>query len=202
MSTETQAPPGCGHFQGGAALGWVLAFGIITLAAGICAIVWPGITLLAAAIVFGVQLIVGGIYRLVAAFAFDDATGGTRVFLGLLGMLSLIIGLYAVRNVLVTIAALALLLGIFWIVNGVIEVFTALSHKELSGRGWRVFIGILSTIAGIVLLAVPRISLLVLVVLLSVWLILFGVMEISLALRLHSTGQLDREWLATHAGAR
>jgi uncharacterized membrane protein HdeD (DUF308 family) len=35
------------------------------------------------------------------------------VLLALLGVLSFIVGLYALRNVLVTIAALALLLGIF-----------------------------------------------------------------------------------------
>lgn len=67
--------------------GWMLAFGILTIAAGICALVWPGITLLAAAIVFGVQLIVAGIYRLVAAFAAPQESTGTRVMLGVLGVL-------------------------------------------------------------------------------------------------------------------
>ena len=37
---------------------WGLAFGVIAVAAGICALVWPGITLLAAAVIFGVQLII------------------------------------------------------------------------------------------------------------------------------------------------
>jgi uncharacterized membrane protein HdeD (DUF308 family) len=166
---------------------WLLAFGIVTVAAGISAVVWPAITLLAAAIVFGVQLIIAGIYRLVAAFASTDTTGGTRVLLALLGILSLIIGLYAVRHVLLTIVALALLLGIFWVVNGVIEIFTSISHREMPGRGWRLLMGILSVIAGLILLAIPGISLLTLVILLSVWLIVFGVMEISLALRIRSS---------------
>jgi uncharacterized membrane protein HdeD (DUF308 family) len=161
----------------------LLVFGLLTLAAGLCAIIWPGITLLAAAIVFGVQLIMAGIYRLVAAFGSTDATGATRVLLALLGVFSLIIGLYAVRHVLLTIVALALLLGIFWVVNGVIEVFTALSHREMPGRGWRAVIGVLSVVAGVILLAIPAISLITLVVLLSVWLIVFGLMEITLALR-------------------
>jgi uncharacterized membrane protein HdeD (DUF308 family) len=163
-----------------------VVFGVITVAAGICAVVWPGITLLAAAIVFGVQLIFAGAYRLVAAFASTDVTSGTRVLLALLGVLSLIVGLYAVRHVLLTIIALALLLGIFWVVNGVIEIFTAGSHREMHGRGWRAAMGILSIIAGIIVLATPAISLVVLVVVLSVWLIMFGVLEISLGLRLRS----------------
>jgi hypothetical protein len=111
---STQSRPAEAIGRIGKHWGWMLAFGMLTIAAGICALVWPGITLLAAAIVFGVQLIVAGIYRLVAAFAAPQESTGTRVMLGVLGVLSLIIGLYAVRHVLLTIVALALLLGIFW----------------------------------------------------------------------------------------
>jgi uncharacterized membrane protein HdeD (DUF308 family) len=185
MATDVGADPlGIGRI--GRHWGLLVVFGVITVAAGICAVVWPGITLLAAAVVFGVQLIVAGAYRLVAAFASSEVTSGTRVLLALLGVLSLIVGLYAVRHVLLTIIALALLLGIFWIVNGVIEIFTAGSHREMHGRGWRVAMGILSIIAGVIVLSTPAISLLVLVVVLSVWLIMFGVLEISLGVRLRS----------------
>jgi len=38
--------------------GWVLGYGIITLAAGVAVLVWPGETLLVIAVLFGVQLIV------------------------------------------------------------------------------------------------------------------------------------------------
>src|ERR1700724_2342298 len=116
--------------------GWVLAFGIITLLIGIAALVWPGRTLVVVAVLFGIQLIVMGIFRFAAAFASDDLTGGTRVLLAVLGVLSLIIGFYAVRHVLVTLLALALLLGIFWIINGAVELFMALSLRGVPGRGW------------------------------------------------------------------
>ena len=62
---STQSRPAEAIGRIGKHWGWMLAFGILTIAAGICALVWPGITLLAAAIVFGVQLVVAGIYRLV-----------------------------------------------------------------------------------------------------------------------------------------
>ena len=52
---------------------WGLAFGVITVAAGICALVWPGITLLVAAVIFGVQLVIGRVYRLVTPFSSEDA---------------------------------------------------------------------------------------------------------------------------------
>jgi uncharacterized membrane protein HdeD (DUF308 family) len=170
----------------GRAWGWVLAFGIITLLTGLAALVWPGRTLIVVAVLFGIQLIVMGIFRFVAAFASDDRSGGTRVLLALLGVLSLIIGLYAVRHVLITLLALALLLGIFWVVSGTVELFTALSHRGMQGRGWTAFMGILSIVSGIIVLAYPGISLLVLAVVLSIWLLVFGAMQITLAFRIRS----------------
>ena len=171
--------------------GWIMAFGVLTLLAGIAVLAWPGRTLVVIAVLFGVQLIVTGIFRFVAAFAADDLTGG-RVLLAVLGVLSLIIGLYAVRHVLVTLLALALLLGIFWIVNGAVELFMALSHREMANRGWSAVMGILSIFAGIIVLAYPGISLLVLAVVLSVWLLFYGIMEIALAFRLRSLGHRVR----------
>ena len=168
--------------------GWVLAFGIITVVIGIAALAWPGRTLVVVAVLFGIQLIVMGIFRFTSAIAADDLTGGNRVLLALLGVLSLIIGLYAVRHILITLLALALFLGIFWIVSGAVELFMTLSHRPMRHRGWNAIMGAVSVIAGIVVLAYPGISLLVLAVVLSVWLVVYGVMEISIAVRIRSLG--------------
>jgi uncharacterized membrane protein HdeD (DUF308 family) len=168
--------------------GWVLAFGIITVIVGIAALAWPGRTLVVVAVLFGIQLIVMGIFRFASAIASDDLTGGSRVLLALLGVLSLIVGLYAVRHVLITLLALALLLGIFWIVSGAVELFMALSHREMRHRGWNSVMGLISVLAGIIVLAIPSISLLVLAVVLSVWLVFFGVMQISIAVRIRALG--------------
>ncbi|HEX6931654.1 MAG TPA: DUF308 domain-containing protein [Streptosporangiaceae bacterium] len=168
--------------------GWVLGFGIVTVIVGIAALAWPGRTLVVVAVLFGIQLIVMGIFRFASAIASDDLTGGSRVLLALLGVLSLIIGLYAVRHVLITLLALAVLLGIFWIVSGAVEVFMALSHREMRHRGWNSVLGAISVLAGIVVLAIPGISLLVLAVVLSVWLVFLGVMQISIAVRIRSLG--------------
>lgn len=168
--------------------GWVLAYGFVTLLAGIVVLAWPGETLLVLAVLFGVQLIVSGVFRFVGALASDDLTGGTRVLLALLGVLSVIIGLWAVRHVLLTLLALVVFLGIYWVINGAIEVFTALSHRGLPERGWTAFMGLLSAIAGIIVLAYPGLSLLSLAVILGVWLLVFGVMEMVLAFRIRSVG--------------
>jgi uncharacterized membrane protein HdeD (DUF308 family) len=164
--------------------GWIFAYGILTLLAGVFVIAWPGETLLVLAVLFGVQLIVSGIFRFVAAFASDDLTGGTRVLLALLGVLSVILGLWAVRHVLLTLLALIVFLGIFWVVNGVVDVFSALAHRGMPERGWTVLVGILSALAGIIVLAAPGLSLFGLAVILGVWLLVFGVMEMTAAFRI------------------
>ncbi|MGN6792114.1 MAG: HdeD family acid-resistance protein [Streptosporangiaceae bacterium] len=188
MPTGTSADPADLVAKIGRHWGWVLAFGIITVALGIAALAWPGRTIVVVAVLFGIQLIVLGIFRFVNAIAADDLTAGNRVLLALLGVLSLIIGLYALRHVLVTLVALAVLLGIFWIVSGTVELFMVLSHREMNNRGWNAITAGLSVIAGIIVLAYPGISLLVLAVVLSIWLVVFGVMQISTAVRIRSLG--------------
>jgi uncharacterized membrane protein HdeD (DUF308 family) len=192
MTTGMRSDPADLMARIGRHWGWVLAFGIITLLIGIAALVWPDRTLVVVAVLFGIQLIVMGIFRFAAAFAAEDVTGGTRVLYALLGVLSLIIGLYAVRHVLVTLLALALLLGIFWIVSGAVELFTALSQRGMPNRGWNAVMGIVSVLAGIVLLVYPGISLVVLAVVVSVWLLIFGIMQISLAFRIRSLATATR----------
>jgi len=120
----------------------------------------------------------------VAAFATENASGGTRVLLALLGVLSIIVGRWAVRHVLLTLLALVVLLGIFWVVNVAIELFTALSHRGMPERGWTVAMGVLSILAGIVVLVYPGPSLLTLTIVLGIWLLVYGVMEIVAAFRL------------------
>jgi uncharacterized membrane protein HdeD (DUF308 family) len=110
--------------------GWFLAFGVLTVLTGILVLAWPGRTLIVVAVLFGIQLIVTGIFRFGSAFAADES-GATRVLYALLGVFSLIIGLYAIRHIFVTLLALGLLLGIFWVISGVTELFNALQHKTM-----------------------------------------------------------------------
>ena len=164
--------------------GWVFAYGILTLLAGVAVLAWPGETLLVLAVLFGIQLIVSGIFRFVAALASTDLTGGTRVMLALLGVLSIIIGLWAVRHVVLTLVALAVFLGIFWVVNGLIEIFTAVAHRDMPDRGWSILMGVLSIFAGLIVLAYPGLSLYGLAVILGIWLLVFGILELMAAFRL------------------
>lgn len=189
MVAESQ--PGTAHLMGGAGRHWewVLAFGIVNVAVGVLALAWPGRTVAVLAVLFGIELIVAGVYRFVAALASDDESGGTRVLLAVLGVLSFIVGLYAVRHVAVTVTVLALVLGIFWIVNGAMELFTALAYRGTPSRGWTIAMGLLSMVAGIVVLAYPGMSLATLAVFLGIWLLILGGMAIVVAFQMRSVGR-------------
>ena len=164
--------------------GWALFYGVLTVAAGIAAIAWPGETLLVVAVLFGIQLLFSGVFRLVAALSMGEVAAGTRVLYALLGILSIIIGLWAIRHVVLTLLALVVFLGIYWIVSGTIDIFTALSQRALPERGWTAVLGLLSILAGLIVLAVPGLSLVSLAVILGVWLLILGLMEISAAFRI------------------
>lgn len=177
--------------------GWILFFGILMVVVGIIALAWPGPTVIALAVLFGIQLIVSGIFSFIAAFANADASGGTRVMSAILGLLGILIGLYAVRHILVSVVALALLLGIYWVANGIVELYNAIAHSEQPHRGWMAFIGVLSVLAGIIVIVYPGISLVTLAVVLGVWLLIYGVMEIFVAFRIRSAYHHVRDTMAT-----
>jgi uncharacterized membrane protein HdeD (DUF308 family) len=85
------------------------------------------------------------------------------------------------RNVGDSLATIAFLIGIFWVVGGIIEFLTAITHPGMEGRGWRIFMGLLGTLAGIIVLEDPQISLVTLAWLMGIWFIVYGVMEMIVA---------------------
>lgn len=172
--------------------GWFLGFGIATVVAGILVIIWPGETVLIAAILFGVQLVVLGIFRFVGAFVAPIEHGWVRALVALLAILSFIVGIYLLRHPFYTVVILAVLLGIFWMIHGFIDLFTAIGHKDLPNRGLTILTGILSIIAAIIVLANPVVSLIFLAWVLGIWLVVFGAIGIFQAFRLRSAGQAVR----------
>jgi uncharacterized membrane protein HdeD (DUF308 family) len=168
---------------------WHLLYGLISIAAGILAVAWPGPTLVVLAVVFGVQLVTAGVFELVGSVTLDEA-GTARILTGILGVVGLLIGLYALRHVLITIEALGLLLGIYWIVAGFTAMFAAIDYAGLPGRGWNVFIGLLSVLAGLMLLSWPQLSLATLALLAGLWLMMLGAMQLGLARQLRTIHRL------------
>lgn len=174
---------------------WVLPLlvGGTSLVIGILLIVWPNVTVTAVAVLFGVYLLIYGVFRLIESFAADEAGGTARVLLALLGVLSIVVGVLCLRNILQTVVLLALLLGLFWLVGGIIQVVAAILQRSRPHRGLTMVSGVLAVLAGVVVLSYPGISLLVLTVFLGIWLVVYGVLMILGAFRLRAAGRRSVE---------
>ena len=168
----------------GGAWGWILFFGVMTVLAGIVTIAWPGKTVLVVAVLFAVQILVGGIFNLVRAVADSGESGGYRVLLAVLGVFSIIVGVLCLQDIAQTTAVLVLLLGAYWIVHGVIEALVAIADSSTPNRGLQITAGVIGAVAGIVVLSYPIESISTLAVILGVWLLMYGIMMIVLGFRL------------------
>jgi uncharacterized membrane protein HdeD (DUF308 family) len=71
------------------------------------------------------------------------------------------------------------LLGVYWVLHGIIEFIVALDHKGMPGRGVNIVMGLLGFVAGVVVLSWPAPTLLVLVWVLGLWLIVYGLIGIA-----------------------
>lgn len=168
--------------------GLFLTYALLTLALGVMVLAWPKATLVVVAVLFAVQLLVGGIFNVVQAITADEASGGQRALLGILGAFSILVGLLALRSPLQTLAALTLIIGAWWLASGVVEIVTSFG-KEVQHRAWRLFGGLVSVIAGVVVLVQPGMSLRALVWVLGVWLVVYGVILVGGAFVLRSAGK-------------
>lgn len=176
----------------GRAWGWMVAYGVLSVLAGVVAIVWPGATLVVIAVVFALQLLVGAVYQFVFAFAIPHESGWLRALVSLVAILSLVVSVYLLGHVGLTLLLLAILLGLYWVAHGVIELFVAMGHPEMRNRAWVVVSGVLSVVAGIIVAVFPGISLVTLAIVLGVWLIFFGAILIGRGWRLRSFAQLNK----------
>ncbi|MFD4459878.1 HdeD family acid-resistance protein [Nocardia sp. NPDC058480] len=158
----------------------ILVTGLLAVVLGIIVLVWPGPSLLVAGILFGIYMVVSGIFQLIAAFTHLPSTS-FRVLSFISGVLSLIIGVFCFRDDLASIMLLGLFIGISWLFRGVAVLFAAISESGVPGRGWQIFYGLISALAGVILIVWPITSLATLVWVVGIFLIIIGVMEIITA---------------------
>ena len=152
-----------------------LVLGVLTLILGIIVSFHPTGSLNFVAVLIGILMILSGIFHLVRVFDRDESH---RVWLGVAGLLFIVIGVVLIRHLHLTVALIGLFVGITWIVQGVTALIGGIGGGAREGRGWWIAFGVVSLIAGIVVAATPTSSLTVLAALLGVWFIIMGLFEI------------------------
>ncbi|MER7923907.1 HdeD family acid-resistance protein [Streptomyces sp. NPDC096057] len=163
----------------------VLLTGVASLVLGVLVLVWPGASLFAAGILFGLYLLISGVFQLVAAFGTHRATS-LRVLAFISGALSIVLGLFCFRGPMQSILLLALWIGIGWLIRGITQTLAAIHDRTMPARGWQIFLGIVTFVAGIVLIDSPFRSVAVLTLVCGIWLVAVGVVEIVTAVRMRS----------------
>jgi uncharacterized membrane protein HdeD (DUF308 family) len=163
---------------------WLLLLrGILAVLFGVLAFVWPGITLLALATLFGIYALVDGATALAAAFT--GAGAGSRAWLVVAGILGLGAGLVALAWPGMTAILLVMLIGACALARGVFEIVAAIQlRKEIDNEWTLIALGALSVVFGLIVLVAPGAGALALVWLIGGYAIAFGALLIGLSLRL------------------
>jgi len=158
---------------------WKLAAGVLTVLLGAVVLAWPGPTILVASTLFGVYLLVTALVELFVAFTVPWSAA-TRVMLFISGALSLVLAMLSFRHFgdAYAVLLLSLWIGIGFIFQGISGVASGISERQMPGRGWDIVLGILTVIAGVVVLVWPFDSIGVLTIVTGIWLVISGVVKV------------------------
>jgi uncharacterized membrane protein HdeD (DUF308 family) len=152
-----------------------VVLGALTLILGIIVSFHPTGSLNAVAVLLGILMILSGITNLIRVF---DPEEVHRVWLGIAGLLFIVIGVILIRHLHLTRSVIGLIIGISLIVQGLTALIGGISGGVREGRAWWIFFGAVSLIGGIVVASAPASSLDVLATLLGIWFVIMGVLEI------------------------
>jgi uncharacterized membrane protein HdeD (DUF308 family) len=97
--------------------GWHVFEGLVSIALGVIALAYPGLTLLALVLLIGIRAIVMGIVELVAAFSWEGSE--SRWLLGITGVLSIMLGILLLGSPAAGGLALLWMIGVYAIVFGI-----------------------------------------------------------------------------------
>ncbi|MFE0650850.1 HdeD family acid-resistance protein [Streptomyces sp. NPDC059534] len=182
---QREVLPGPIGLLAGAAWQALLVAGLVSVVLGVLVLVWPGASLLVAGVLFGLYLLFSGVMQLVAAFGTHVSTA-LRVMAFISGALSILLGLFCFKGAMQSTLLLALWIGIGWLFRGITQSVAAASDPAMPARGWQIFLGVVSALAGVVLIVSPLESAAVLTLLGGIWLIAVGAVELVTALQVRS----------------
>jgi uncharacterized membrane protein HdeD (DUF308 family) len=153
----------------------MIVLGALAVVAGVAALVFPAPALLTLILLFGWFAIIAGVVQFFHAFTAPTTVGG-KVLVGLLGLVMVALGIWALVLPGATLGAFILVLAAFFFISGVLQIVSAFGgHMHISMLVW----GILGIIAGVIALFIPGATALAIAILFGVYAILGGISAIS-----------------------
>ena len=161
---------------------WALGLnGVASIALGVLIIVWPNISLFSLVIVFGGFSLVRGVIGLVAAIRSPISEGRGWLIVGSLAGIA--VGVLVFLRTDMSALALLYVIGAYAIALGIITVGGAFWLPLKSGDSLLlVLTGFISILFGIVMFAKPGDGALVLLALIAAYAIVFGALELTVAI--------------------
>jgi uncharacterized membrane protein HdeD (DUF308 family) len=164
---------------------WLLLLlrGIVTIAFGVLAFIWPGLTLLTLIFLWGAYAIADGVFALGAAVSSKGGEIAPRWWLALIGLAGILAGLLAFVWPAITAQLLLVFIASWAILTGALQIWGAIQlRKEIEVEWMLVLSGLLSIALGVALLARPGVGALAVIWLIGSFAILVGCIYVSLAL--------------------
>jgi uncharacterized membrane protein HdeD (DUF308 family) len=160
--------------------------GVAAVVFGVLAIVLPGITLTALAILFGVYALVDAVGSFMSAFQHREDAGHRGLHV-LEGLVALVVGAIAIIWPGITALALVVLIGIWAVATGIAEIAAAIRLRRVITNEWLLGLsGVLSIVAGVVIFVWPNAGAVAISWVIGIYAIVFGLVLIWFGTRLRS----------------
>jgi uncharacterized membrane protein HdeD (DUF308 family) len=104
--------------------------GVVSVAAGIVSLIWPGITALVLALLVGVWAVVTGVTDIVAAIRLRKQIRG-EIFLVVIGILSVVAGVLIIFQPIAGALGIAVVIGAFAVLYGGVLVYLGYRLRKL-----------------------------------------------------------------------
>jgi uncharacterized membrane protein HdeD (DUF308 family) len=166
----------------------LILLGVLAIIAGILALAWPGVTVLALVILFAVYAFIDA--GLQALRAFSSGSAGPVFGHLLLGLVDVAAGVVALAWPGSTALMLVLIVATWAFTGGFFEIFAAFRSGEAAGtRALFILGGLVSISFGAVLLARPGVGAVTLALLFGLFSLINGISQITLGIQLRQTGR-------------
>lgn len=177
--------------------GWSVAAGIAMVLVGLLAILAPAISGMFLTVLVGCVLIFCGLMHFV--YAGDTHTGGAEMTATgvkthrgsiwweiLVGMLYIAAGIYVLVHPMAALVTLTLALGIYLLLEAVLEFVLSYHFQGMRGSGWLLFHGIITIILAVIVFRTwPRSSVWLIGTLVGISIFISGIARLALALSFH-----------------
>ena len=167
----------------------VLLRGLAAIAFGILALAWPGVTLVTLVLFWGAWALIDGVTALVAGWNAKDS-GKPMWQIMLVGLVGIAAGVLTFLMPGVTAIALLVMIAVWAIVSGVLQIVAAIRlRKEIANEWMLILSGALSVVFGALMIYNPSAGALAVLWLIAWFAIVFGALLVILAFRLkkHAT---------------